>query len=163
MNNTSSLHFYVKINILLIIRLSHMNQWSTSSWSSFSSVFIHLLPFLFSSFFSSLTALLTFLPDDSRFALMPAPRLCPPLLPTREILHRCSPICPSVPLSGHSSTQRCLSGWPGTGPRCWTFCLKLCLESSCCCSLCLGSHEWHTVDSDWDFADTNVYSHFHQR
>ena len=33
-----------------------------------------------------------------------------PLLPTREILHRCSPICPSVPLSGRSSTQRCLSG-----------------------------------------------------
>ena len=124
MINTSSLHFYVKIKFLLIIHLSHMNQWSTSSLSSFSSVFIHLLPFLFSSFSSSLTALLTLLPDDYRFALMPAPPLGPSFFPP-EILHRCSPICPSVPLSGCSSTQCCHSGWPGTGPRCWAFCLKL--------------------------------------
>ena len=161
MISISSLHFYVKIKILLIIHLSHVNQWNTSSLSSFSSVFIHLLPFLFPSFSLSLTALLTLPPDDSRFALVTAPPLCPPFFPP-EILHRCSPVCPSVPLSRCGSTQRCLSGWPGAGPRCWTFCLKLWSERPCCCSLCLVSHEWHTVDSDWDFADTNVYTHFYQ-
>ena len=89
------------------------------------------------------------------------PQLCTPIFPP-EILHRCSPVCPSVPLSGCSSTPRCLSGWPGAGPRCCTFFLKLWSERPCCCSRCFISHEWHTVDSDWDFADMNVYNHFYQ-
>ena len=125
--------------------------------------FIHLLPFPFPSFTSCLTALLTLLPDDSRFALVTAPpTLSLPTIFPPEMLHRCSPVCPSVPLSGRSSTQRRLSGWPGAGPGCWTFYVELCAERPCCCSLCLVSHEWHTVGSDWDFANTNVYSHFHQ-
>ena len=139
--NTSSLYSCVKIiffNCLVIH--SHINQWSTSSLSSFSS-FLYpssslSLPFIFLISHCSLTLLL----DDSRFTLVTAPPLCPSFFPP-EILPRCNPVCPSVPLSGCSSTQRCLSGWPGAGPRCWTFCLKLWSERPCCCSLCLVSHE----------------------
>ena len=123
--------------------------------------FMHLLPFSFSSFSSSLNALwLSFQMTLDLLSWLLSP-LCPHFFPS-EILHKCSPVCPSVPFSGRSSTQRRLSGWPGAGPRCWTFCLKLCAERPCCCSLCLVSHEWHTVDSDWDFVDTNVYTHFYQ-
>ena len=143
---------------ILLRFISKLGAYSLSSFSSFLYPSSSLsFPFIFLISYCSLTLLL----DDSRFALMTAPRLCPPIFPP-EMLHRCSPICPSMPLSGRSSTQRRLSGWPGAGPRCWTFCLKLWSERLCCCSLCLISHEWHTVDSDWDFADINVYSLLHQ-
>ena len=109
MINTSSLHFYVKIKILLIIRLSHVNQRSTSSLSSFSSVFIHLLPFLFPSFSSSLTALLTLPPDDSRFALVTAPAQCPPFLPPERFCTgaaRSIPVCLFQNAVVHSSVSQ---------------------------------------------------------
>ena len=108
--NTFSLYSSVKIMILncLVIR-SHINQWCTFCLSYFSS-FLYpssslSLPFIFLISHCSLTLL----PDDSRFALVTAPPLSPLFFPP-EILHRCSPICLTVPLSGCNSTQRCLSG-----------------------------------------------------
>ena len=142
---------------VLLSWINKLGVYSVSSFSSFLYPSSSLSPpFIFLISHCSLTLL----PDDSRFALVTSPPLCPPFFPP-EILHRCSRICPTVPFSGRSSTQRCPSGWPGAGPRCWTFCLKLWSERPGCCSPCLVSHEWHTVDSDWDFADTNVYSQLH--
>ena len=159
------MYFYVAIGILSIpiipkILLSHINQWSTTSLSFSSFLYASsplFLPFIFFISYCSLTLLL----DDSRFALMTAPPLCPPFFPPERY---CTGAAPSVPvcLSQDAVVQRHLSGWPGAGQRCWNFCLKLWSERPCCCSLCLVSHEWHTMDSDWDFADTNVYTHFHQ-
>ena len=143
------LYCYVKTMILTHLKIllrfiSKLGAYSLSSFSSFLYPSSSLsFPFIFLISYCSLTLLL----DDSRFALVTAVPLCPQFFPS-EMLHRCSPICPSVPLLGCSSTQRCLSGWPGAGPRCWAFCLKLWSERPCCCSLCLVSHEWHTVYSD---------------
>ena len=83
--NTSSLYSCVKIMILncLVIHI-HINQWCTSSSSSFSSL-LYPSSSLSPPFISLIShCSLTLLPDDFRFALVTAPPLCLPLLPTRD-------------------------------------------------------------------------------
>ena len=84
------------ILICLKILLRFISKLGAYSLSSFSSVFIHLLPFLFPSFSSSLTALLILLPNDSRFALVTAPPTLPtPVFPPERY---CTGAAPSVPV-----------------------------------------------------------------
>ena len=99
--NTSSLYSCVKIMILnFLVIHSHINQWSTSSLSSFSS-FLYpssslSLPFIFLISLCSLTLL----PDDSRFALVTTP---PPCLPSSHQTY-CPGAAPSVPLGPFEDT-----------------------------------------------------------
>lgn len=119
-----------------------------------SPLFTFLLSFpSFSSFLVTFWLLSTFC---SRW-MLPSSSLA-----TREILHRCSPICPNVRLSRCNSTQQCLSASRGAGSRCWTFCLLWWSERPLHWSPCFLDHEWHTVAPGSESVDTNVCTHFHR-